>query len=118
MRDINDRLKKVNYQILRSKLSAFSDTELIEKAQSVYDAAIDSSTPIDVNAIFPSTACGVALDWDNDNKELVFERAAMIVYDNLADNILPEPFNQQVEPVLGVDNDYYILSSGAFLAVD
>ena len=118
MQSIEKRLQTIKYQILKPLLGTFSDDELIKMASGIYDSAINADTTISEQAVFPISALGVAIKWEEDNKRFVLERGTQLMYDSLEDETIPEPFSQDVEPVLGVEDDYLILSTGEFLSIN
>lgn len=115
---LRKNLENMNYQVIRAEQGQFSDEELVDMARSIFDANINDDTGVSPSDIFPTSALGVSISWEEDNQRAVFERASKLMYDDLTDNELPTPFDQDVEPVLGVNGDFLILNDGVFLGLD
>ncbi len=113
---IEDRLKKIKYQIRRRDKGSFTDTELVESARSLYDAAINADTIITEPELLPTEVFGVAMEWNVTGKIASFTKNAIIIEDDdLTDDVQPNvAFG---ENAFTIDGEAFMLSDGNNLEI-
>lgn len=107
-------LEKVQFQILGTE--SLSDQELIDAAQSLWDAQIDDGDVIPEGTVFPTTILdGVTASWDEDNKGFVLSKGTIFLRDNLDDDDIPASFDEAADHVLLFhDDEYAMIAGGSF----
>lgn len=88
---VSKRLEKIDYQIKKSIVGGFTKSEIVEKVQSLYDAAINASNSIDFSSVtLPTTVFGtVQLVWSNNNTSVSITNDDVSVSDDLTDEFVP-----------------------------
>lgn len=106
-------LEKVSFQDLKGLSS--SDQQLVDMAQSIWDAEINSGDDASVINLPETTMEGVEIDWDQNKDRFVLNKGDIYLRDNLKDNNVPESFDAAATPPLAFHDDgFVVLEGGAY----
>lgn len=115
MAEIVERLKKIKYKILREKTGTFTDAQLIPKAQSIYDAAINADTPDMTGETLPTEALGIPLSWSVNNTTLTIDVGDLeIEADDLTDDVVPDLGDQLLPGAFQTNGEFFKVNNEIF----
>ena len=114
MQDKVVRLKKIKYSILREREGEYSAAELVEKVQSIYDAAINADT-IDISGFeMPTEALGIPLTWTNNNKTITIDGGLYEITDDLSDEVVVSLDDQFLPNALQTNGELFFVNGEVF----
>lgn len=106
-------LEKVSFQDLKGVSS--TDKQLVDMAQDIWDAEINSGDDASVINLPQTTMEGVEIDWDQNKDRFVLNKGTIYLRDNLKDNNIPESFDAAATPPLTFHDDgFVVLEGGAY----
>jgi len=104
-------LERVEFQPLAGQ--TLTDRQLVEAAQSIWDAQINTGNTIPEGTQFPSqTIGGVEIDWDADQLKFVLTKGTVVVRDNLIDSYVPNPVDLENDEIFTFHDDQYAVYGG------
>ena len=106
MGQLKDRLERIHYQLLKGR--SYPDQALVLKIDSVYDAAINSSTEDLTAANLPSASMGIPLTWSADKTSISIDSGLYEINDDsLVDNT-PASLGDQTNPdAFTANNEFF-----------
>lgn len=111
MEQVYKRLEKIRYQILPGVV--LTDEQIVAAIRSIYDAAINESTVIPEEVVFPTEIMGATITWSSNKKQFNINKGSVIIEDNLIDTTIPSV--DEFKNYLSVNNDFLFVNNDYLL---
>ena len=111
MRDKVERLQKIKYCLLKERESDFSESQLVSKIQSLYDAAINPDSADMTEFDMPLIALGIPISWSNNNTSINIDSGLFEITDDLTDNKVAN-IEDQLSPLAFTTNEEFFFVNG------